>query len=54
VQEYVKDLRKHGLPINTSLVITTGEGIVMSRYAGSDSMESSMTTDWAKCLLSML
>ena len=36
VQEYVKDLRKRGLPINTSLVVAAGEGIVMNKYAGSD------------------
>ena len=54
VQEYVKDLRKCGLPINTSLVVAAGEGIVVSKYAGSDDVEGSMfnlTTDWAKPLL---
>ena len=54
VQEYVKDLRKRGLPINTSLVVAAGEGIVMNKYAGSDGAEGSMfslTTDWAKSLL---
>jgi len=42
------------LPINTSLVIAAGEGIAMNKYAGSDSMESSMfnlMTDMAKSLL---
>ena len=50
MQEYVKDLRKRGLPINASLVVAAGEGIVMNKYAGSDGVEGSMftlTTDWA-------
>ena len=51
VQEYVKDLQKRGLPINTSLLVV---GIVMSKYAGSDGVEGSMfnlMTNWAKFLL---
>jgi len=39
------------LPINTSLVIAAGEGIVMNKYAGSVSMESSMFNLMVKYLL---
>ena len=55
VQDYVKDLRSRGCPINTSIVIGVGKGIVMndgnvvSRMGNNVPM--SLTKDWAKYVM---
>jgi len=57
VQEYVKDLRKRGLPINSAVVIAAAEGILMNKNAtlvsknGEGGIKIKLTDDWAKSLL---
>ena len=57
-QEYIKELRKRGLPINTAVVVASAQGIVMNRNA--DLLSSSgtggikLTSDWAKSLLNRM
>ena len=31
VQEYLKELRKHGVPINSGIVIATAQGFIMNK-----------------------
>ena len=33
IQEYIKELRKHGLAINTSIIIASERGIIMNKDA---------------------
>ena len=57
-QEYIKELCKRGLPINTAVVVTSTQGIVMNRNA--DLLSSSgaggikLTSNWAKSLLNRM
>ena len=54
VQEYLKGLRKCGMPINTSIVIASARGIVMNKNANllvSNGGGIDLTKDWAKYLL---
>ena len=57
VQEYIKDLRKRGLPVNTAVVIAAAEGILMNKNAslmsknGDGGIKVKLTDDWAKSLL---
>ena len=57
VQEYLKDLRKQGLPINSAVVVAAAEGILMNKNAtlvsknGEGGVKVKLTDDWAKLLL---
>ena len=54
VQEYIRDARKRGLPINTSVVIGVGYGIVMKKDTNRLTDvhgEIKLTYEWAKNLL---
>ena len=54
VQQYVKNARKRGLAINTSVVIAAGEGIVMAHDANllaENGGEIKLTDEWAKNVL---
>ena len=56
VKEYVRDVRKRGLPVNTHVVVAAAEGIVMNKYGPSSSdgkpmIRFNLTTDWAKSVL---
>ena len=54
VQEYLKGLRKCGMPINTFIVIASARGIVMNKNANllvSNGGGIDLTKDWAKYLL---
>ena len=57
-QEYIKELCKRGLPINTAVVVASTQGIIMNRNA--DLLSSSgtggikLTSDWAKSLLNRM
>ena len=56
VQEYINDLRKRGLPVNTAVVIAAAEGILMNKNAsltaknGDGGIKVKLTDDWAKSL----
>ena len=58
VQEYVKELCKYGLPINTAVVVASTQGIIMNKNP--DLLSSSgaggikLTSDWAKSLLNRM
>ena len=56
VKEYIKDLQKHGLPINTHVVVAAAKGIVMNKYGSSSCdgelmVKFNLTTNWAKSVL---
>ena len=54
VQEYIKDMRKRGLAINTLIVIASGRGIIMNRDANllfKNGGAIYLTKDWAKYLM---
>ena len=54
VQEYIKDMRKRGLAINTSIVIASGRGIIMNKDANQlfeNGGAIYLTKDWAKYLM---
>ena len=54
IQEYLKDLRKRGMPINTAVVVAAAEGILLNKNASlapKDGIEVKLTDDWAKSLL---
>ena len=54
LQEYIKDLRKRGLAINTSIVIANGRGIIMNKDANllfENGGGINLTKDWAKYLM---
>lgn len=46
VNSYIKDLRNAGSPINTSMVISPGQGL-LSAFGGSNDQ----TKEWARSLL---
>ena len=58
VQEYVKELRKRGLPINTAVVVASAQGIVMNKNPDLLSSNGAggikLASDWAKSLLNMM
>ena len=57
VQEYLRSLRKCGMPINTSIVIDSAQGIVMNKNANllvSNGGGIDLTKDWEKYLLKCL
>ena len=54
IQEYIKDLRKRGLAINTSIVIASGRSIIMNKDANllfENGGGINLTKDWAKYLM---
>ena len=54
IQEYIKELRKRGLAINTSIVIASGRGIIMNKDANllfENGGGINLTKDWAKYLM---
>ena len=54
VQQYIKDSRKRGLAINTSVVIAAGHGIVMAHDANQLAENGGtikLTNDWGKNVL---
>ena len=54
IQEYIKDLRKRRLAINTSIVIASGCGIIMNKDANllfENGGGIDLTKDWAKYLM---
>lgn len=54
IQEYIKDLRKRGLAINTSIVMDSGRGIIMNKVANllfENGGGINLTKDWAKYLM---
>ena len=57
VQEYLKELRKRGVAINSSIVIATAQGIIMNKDANLLSCNGgciSLTIDWAKSLMTRM
>ena len=57
VQEYLKELRKRGLAINSAIVIATAQGIIMNENANLLSCNGggiNLTTDWAKSLMTCM
>ena len=52
VQEYVKELRKCGLPINTAIVVASAQGIIMNKTPDLLSSRGTggikLTSDWVK------
>jgi len=55
VQEYLKELRKHGLVINSAIVIATAQGIIITNMPICyHLMVLVLTTDWVKSLLSCM
>ena len=57
VQEYLKELRKRGLAINSAIVIATAQGIIMNENANLLSCNGggiNLTTDWAKSLMTRM
>ena len=56
VQEYIKDVRKWGLPVNMSIVIGGAQGILLYKDANlladnEKGAEIELSQDWAKYLL---
>ena len=54
IQEYIKELRKHGLAINTSIIIASERGIIMNKDAYllfENGGGINLTKDWAKYLM---
>ena len=54
VRAYISELRANGCPINTAIVIATGQGIVKdcdSNLLSENGGHISLTKDWAKYLL---
>lgn len=54
VQEYIKELCKYGVAINSAIVIATAQGIIMNKGANLLSCNGggiNLITDWAKSLL---
>jgi len=57
IQEYIKELRKHGLAINTSIVIASGRGIIMNKDANllfENGGGINLTKDWVKYLMKQM
>ena len=57
IQEYIKELRKCGLAINTSIVIASGCGIIMNKDANllfENGGGINLTKDWAKYLMKQM
>ena len=50
VQEYVKDLCKRGLAINTAVVVVAAEGIVMNKNA---SLVSRVVLKWSLLMIGL-
>ena len=50
VQEYIKDLRKAGSPVNTQIVIATAQDIILSKDANLLS-NIELSKGWAEYLL---
>ena len=54
VRAYISELRANGCPINTAIVIATGQGIVKdcdSNLLSENRGHISLTKDWVKYLL---
>ena len=56
VQEYIKDVRRRDLAVNTSVVISSGQGILLYKDANlladnEKGAEIELSKDWAKYLL---
>ena len=56
VNKFIKDLQKHGLPINTHVVVAVAKGIVMNKYGSSSCdgelmVKFNLTINWAKSVL---
>ena len=58
VQEYIKDVRRRGLVVNTEIVIGSAKGILMHKgtnlLADNKRAKLELSKDWAKYLLKQM